>query len=221
MSFGGGAGLHLRHRISRDEEERPMAVYTGASMSLDGYISGPNESGFEHLFKWYNSGDVVVKTAQEEFELKMSLPSAEHWKANIDRTGALVVGRKLFNLTNGWGGKHPMGVPVVVLTHNVPDDQPVDGEWFHFVTDGIEAAVARAQEIAGDKAVGVNGGVIASQCLDAKILDEIWVELVPVLLGGGVPFFDHLKNVPVVLEGPVSIVEGEDVTHLRYRVRYE
>jgi dihydrofolate reductase len=193
-------------------------IYTGASMSLDGYVSGPNESGFEHLFKWYSSGDVEVPTTKPEMTLRMTQVSADHWRAIIDMTGALVVGRKLFDFTGGWGGNHPMGLPVVVLTHMPPEDWPADTP-FRFVTDGIEAAVATAKELAGDKGVGLNSGRIASQALDAGLLDEIWVDLVPVLLGGGTPFFDQLGTAPVELEGPVSVAEGTDVTHLRYRVR--
>jgi dihydrofolate reductase len=88
-----------------------------------------------------------------------------------------------------------------------------------FVTDGIESAIEKAREIAGDKVFGVNGGTIASRCLNAGLLDEIWVDLVPVLLGGGTPFLDQLVGAPVELEGPISVTEGNRVTHLRYRVR--
>ena len=195
-------------------------VYTGASMSLDGYIAGPGETGFEHLFKWYSNGEVEVPTANPDIPIRTTATSAEHFQAVIDQTGALLVGRKLFDLTNGWGGTHPMGVPVVVLTHRPPEDWPRGGTPFTFVTDGIEAAVEQAKALGGDKIVGVNGGTIASQCLNAGLLDEIWVDLVPVLLGGGTPFFDQLKGAPVELEGPTEVVEGKDVTHLRYRVRY-
>ena len=195
-------------------------VFTGASMSLDGYISGPAETGFEHLFKWYANGDVTVPTANPELTMHMSAVSAEHFRTIIDMTGALVVGRKLFDFTSGWGGTHPMDRPVVVVTHSVPEGWPREDAPFTFVTDGIESAIEQAKALAGDKVVAVNGGTIASQCLDARLLDEIWVDLVPVLLGEGTSFFDQLKNSPVELEGPTSIVEGTDVTHLRYRVRY-
>lgn len=193
-------------------------VYTGASMSLDGYISGPAESGFEHLFQWYSNGDMAVPTTDPNMTLQMTATSARHFREIVDNTGALIVGRKLFDLTNGWGGNHPMGRPVVVLTHNVPDGWPRDDAPFTFVTDGIEKAVAAAKALAGDKAVGVNGGTIARQCLDAGLLDEIWIDLIPVLLGGGTPFFDQLKTVPVAVDGP-TVLEGTGVTHLRYRVR--
>jgi dihydrofolate reductase len=194
-------------------------VYTGASMSLDGYISGPDESGFDQLFKWYRNGDVEVPTAMPDLMMRMSPVSAEHFRSIIDMTGALVVGRRLFDVTSGWGGRHPMDVPVVVLTHNPPEGWPQDTP-FTFVTDGIESAIEQARAIAGDKVVGVNGGTIASQCLNAGLLDEVWIDLVPVLLGDGTPFFADLSAAPAELEGPVSVTEGVDVTHLRYRVRY-
>jgi dihydrofolate reductase len=194
-------------------------VFTGASMSLDGYISGPNESGFEHLFKWYGNGDVAVPTADPELTPHMTEVSAEHFRAIRDMTGSIVVGRKLFDYTNGWGGNHPLGVPVVVLTHSVPDGWPREDAPFTFVSEGIERAVEVAKELAGDKVVGLNGGMIARQALDAGLLDEIWVDLIPVLLGAGTPFFSELAKAPVELEGPISNVQGTDVTHLRYRVK--
>jgi dihydrofolate reductase len=190
-------------------------IYTGASVSLDGYISGPDESGFEHLFKWYGNGDVEMEMGG--MPLKMSEASTRHVKDNLERTGALIVGRKLFDHTSGWGGKHPMGVPVAVVSHSVPEGWEREGEWFTFA-DSIESAVEKASEIADGKIVGVNGGTIASQCLDAGLLDEVWVDLVPVILGAGTPYFSSLGAAPHVLEGPISVTEGLDVTHLRYRV---
>src|ERR1700754_4012364 len=96
-------------------------VFSGASMSLDGYVSGPAESGFEHLFNWYENGDVVVETLNPELTMHMQPVSADHFRGIIEMCGALVVGRKLWDLTNAWGGRHPMDVPVVVLTHSLPD----------------------------------------------------------------------------------------------------
>ena len=194
-------------------------VYAGGTRSLDGYISGPDESGFEHLFQWYGSGDVEIPTTHDDLTFRVTPTDAEHIRTIVEETGVLVVGRHLFDMTNGWGGSHPLDRPVVVVTHNVPDGWPRDDAPFTFVTDGIEAAIAKAKEIAGDKVVGVNGGQIARQCLEAGLLDEIWVDLAPVLLGGGRPFFDQVAGAPYALEGPVSVVEGANVTHLRYRVR--
>jgi dihydrofolate reductase len=195
-------------------------TYTGASMSLDGYISGPEESGFDLLFDWYNNGDVVIETAKPELTMRCSPQSAVYFREVIDTAGAFVVGRRLFDVTNGWEGKHPIDIPVVVVTHEPPTDwQPKHRDHrFDFVTEGVETAVARARELAGEKAVVVNGGEMARQALEAGLIDELWVDLVPVLLGGGRPLFDHVKG-PVALEGPFSIVEGVNVTHLRYRVK--
>jgi dihydrofolate reductase len=193
-------------------------VTTGATMSLDGYIAGPEDSGFDLLFRWYGSGDVEIPTANPEMTWRTSAASAEHVRQLFAGTGALVVGRHLYDLTSGWGGRHPMDVPVVVLTHRLPEDRPAEDENFAFVTEGIEAAVAKAKELAGDRNVGVNGGTIARQCLDAGLLDEVHVDLVPVILGSGTQFFGQLASAPVELEGPISVVEGIGVTHIGYRV---
>lgn len=194
-------------------------VTTGATMSIDGYIAGPGESGFDLLFQWYGNGDVETPTGNPDMPFRTSPATARHLKELLESTGALVVGRHLYDFTNGWGGRHPMDVTTVVLTHRPPEDRPAEDENFVFVTEGIEAAVAKAREIAGDKNVGVNGGKMAQQCLDAGLLDEVHIDLVPVLLGGGTPFFSGLGTTPVQLDGPIAVVEGTGVTHLTYAVR--
>ena len=194
-------------------------VYTGASMSLDGYVAGPQESGFEHLFEWYRNGDVEIPTTNPELTMHTTARSAAHFREILQMSGALVVGRHLWDFTNAWGGKHPMGCPVVVLTHTVPEGWAREGEWFTFVTGGIEEAVETAKKLAGGKSVGLNSGQIAAQALDAGLVDEVWIDLVPVLLGGGTPFFSGRSATPALLDGPYSVVEGDRVTHLRYRVR--
>src|SRR4051794_31434467 len=90
-------------------------------------------------------------------------------------------------MVNGWGGRHPMDVTTVVLTHRLPGDRPAEDDNFVFVTGGIEAAVAKARQIAGDRNVGVDGGQMARQCLDAGLLDEVHVDLVPLLLAAERP----------------------------------
>jgi dihydrofolate reductase len=195
-------------------------VVTGASVSLDGYIAGPNETGFEHLFAWYGGGDIEFPSTHPELTFRLSDPDHAYLKEYVDGVGVLVVGRRLFDLTDGWGGTHPLDRPVVVVTHRVPEDwvQTHPAAPFTFVTDDLGSAVDRARQIAGEKNVGVNGGTIARQCLELGLLDEIWLDLVPVLLGDGTPFFDHVQTAPVLLDGP-DIIPGERVTHLRYRVR--
>jgi dihydrofolate reductase len=198
---------------------RMSKIYTGATMSLDGYIAGPNESGFDLLFQWYEAGDIEMKTTSPTLTFRMSETDTAYVNHITEITGCLVVGRHLFDITNGWGGKHTLGIPYVVLTHSVPDGWERESEWCTFVTEGgIEAAVAKAREIAGDKGVCLNGGTIASQGLEAGLVDEVWVDLAPVILGGGTPFFPALGGAPYSLNGPTSVVEGTKVTHLRYEV---
>jgi dihydrofolate reductase len=108
-----------------------------------------------------------------------------------------------------------MGVAVYILTHEPPADWPADST-IHFVTDGLESAVAQAREAAGGKDIGIATPGVVRQCLDAGLLDELQINLIPVVLGEGVPFFDGIAR-EVSLEGP-EVIEGKGVTHLRYRV---
>ena len=192
-------------------------ISTGASVSLDGYISGPGESGFEHLFAYMAAGDVEVPTAQPQMTLRMTPENARFQRELLARTGAIVVGRHLYDMTGAWGGTHPMGCPVVVLTHNPPAEAP--SSQFHYVTSGIEEAVATAARLADGREVGLNAGRVARQALAAGLLDEVWISLVPVFLGGGTPFFPDLAgDAPLLLDGP-EVTPGTGVTHLHYRVR--
>jgi len=194
-------------------------VTTGFSMSLDGFIAGPNED-FQQLFAWMASGDTeyTVMIGENEQKLKIAAESIEMFDDAINTTGALVAGRRLYELTNGWGGHHPVGAPVVVVTHR-PRPEWVEEEWpVTFVTDGVESAIEQAKEIAGVKKVVVASATIVQQCLNAGLLDEIHIDLVPFLLGDGVRLFEHLKVAPVALEDPqVSI--GKGVTHLTYGIK--
>jgi dihydrofolate reductase len=195
-------------------------VMTGASVSLDGYISGPEETGFDKLFAWYEAGDIKFESTHPEIPFNLTEPDYRYLRQYVDGVGVLVVGRHLFDMVDGWGGTHPMDRPVVVVTHHVPN------EWidahpaapFTFVTQGVAAAVDEARQIAGDKNVGVNAGKIASQCLELGLVDEVYMDLVPVVLGGGTPYFEALGISPIELDGP-DIIAGTRVTHLRYVVR--
>ena len=194
-------------------------VLTGASVSLDGYISGPDESGFEKLFAWYDAGDIKFDSTHPEIPFNLTEPDYRYLRDYVDKVGVLVVGRHLFDMVDGWGGTHPMDRPVVVVTHNVPDEwvQGHPDAPFTFVTDGVERAIEVAREIAGDRNVGVNAGKIASQCLELGLLDEVYFDLVPVIMGGGTPYFEPFSG-PVELDGP-EVIEGTRVTHLKYVVR--
>jgi dihydrofolate reductase len=196
-------------------------VSAGATMSLDGFIAGPEETGFDLLFKWYGAGDVEVEMPRADSGIpasRVSAATAELLRREMSSFGALVVGRHLYDAVHAWGGRHPLDVTTVVLTHRPPPDRPAADENFVFVTEGIEAAIAKAREIAGDRNVGVNGGQMARHALQAGLLDEIGVDLVPVVLGAGTRLFADLGPPPVEFDGPILVVEGIGVTHLRYRV---
>ena len=192
-------------------------VVASASMSLDGYIA-KDDNTIGRLFDWLQNGRVEFPTVNQNITLHLSPQSAEYWQRWLSGLGALVCGRTLFDFTGGWGGRHTMDVPVVVVTHEVPT------EWveahpdapFHFVTDGVAAAVAKAQEIAGDATVAVAAGTIAGQCLQLGLLDAVAIDLVPVVMGRGRPFFAGLQADDVLLDDPVVCIRGDRVTHLVY-----
>ena len=181
------------------------------SMSLDGRVATPDDD-ISRLVRWFFDGDTEVAPGAP---LRTSQASAELMREALATVGAIIGGRRYFDLAQGWGGRHPMGVPVYILTHEPPADWPADST-IHFVTDGLHSAVAQAREAAGDKHVAIATPGTVRQCLDAGLLDELQVNVVPVVLGDGLPFFDGIDR-SVELEGP-TVVEGTGVTHLRYRV---
>jgi dihydrofolate reductase len=194
-------------------------VVTEASMSLDGYIA-KQDNTIGALFDWLQNGEVEFPAPAGDITFHLSEASAEHWRRWISGLGALVVGRTLFDVTDGWGGRHTLDVPVVVVTHQVPTDwvESHPDAPFSFVTEGVEAAVARAQQEAGHRAVCVSAGTIAGQCLALGLLDEVMAHLVPVVMGGGRPFFGDLPPDDVLLGDPTLSVQGDRVTHLLFPV---
>jgi dihydrofolate reductase len=194
-------------------------VISEMSMSLDGFVADPSDE-VGPLFDWYGNGEVETPTADPaRWTFRTSEASARHLREQLERTRALVAGRRLFDVGR-WGETgQPFGdVPIFVVTHTVPDGWPRGDRQITFVTDGVERAVEQAKAAAGEGWVGVGGANVAQQCLNAGLLDEVHVNLVPVLLGKGIRYFDGLSNPPLVLEGP-TVVEGTGVIHLRYRVR--
>jgi dihydrofolate reductase len=193
-------------------------VIAALSMSLDGFIATPDD-GVEHIFDWYGAGGVRFEWPGNDMTSDVTPASAAYLREMVENAGALVVGRRVFDMTDGWGGHHPVGVPVFVVSHRGPEgwDERHDPSLTTFVR-GVADAVQQAQAVAGDKSVGVSGASIAQQCLDLELLDEIHVELAPVILGSGIPFFANLARTPVLLENP-TVIEGDRVTHLVYRVR--
>jgi len=201
-------------------------VMVELSMSLDGFIAGPNDGpwnglgdGGDRLFKWYSSGDTDFPLPGTDMVFKISRDSAEFLHETWPTIGASVTGRRTFDIAGGWGGNPPGGAGAshFVVTHTVPQEWVNPGSPFTFVTDGVESAVEKAKQAAGDKNVDVIGASIVQQCLKAGLLDEIQIDLALVLLGGGVRLFDHLGAEPIELER-IKVVEAPDITHLRFRV---
>ena len=190
-------------------------VGTGFSTSLDGFIAGPNDD-VQHVFKWFFSGDTEVKYPSG-MTVMVSPESAKVLHEQIETTGALVTGRRQFDNTKAWGGRHPFDVPVFVVTHTTPQEWTQQESPFTFVTNGVESAIEKAKQVAGDKNVVVDGASIAQQAIKAGLVDEIGIDLVPVLLGNGVRFFDNLDPEPIELE-ITRVIEAPGVTHIRYRV---
>lgn len=188
------------------------------SMSLDGYVADLND-GVADVFDWYfTSGDVEFQSGgSDPMTFKVSTPSAEHLRALTSELGAMVTGRRTFEVAHGWDGNHAWG-PAFVLTHQIPDGWPRPNSTVHFVTDGIESAVNQAKAAAAGKSVGAHGADTIQQLLNAGLLDEIHVDLVALLLGSGVRLFEHLAGTPAVLGNP-TVTPGVGVTHLRYPVR--
>lgn len=195
-------------------------VVASASMSLDGYIA-KEDNTIGHLFDWLDHGDIECRTISPDITFHLSQTSFDYWQGWVSSLGSLVCGRTLFDFTDGWGGRHTMDVPVVVVTHEAPADWITahPDASLEFVTDGVEAAVARAQEIAGDRTVAVAAGTIAKQCLELGLLDEVAVDLVPVVLGGGRPYFGDLSPGDVPLGDATTCIPSELVIHLVYPVQ--
>ncbi|MBA3875164.1 MAG: dihydrofolate reductase family protein [Anaerolineae bacterium] len=198
-------------------------VIFNMTMSLDGFVAGPNDGpnnplgdGGEPIFKWYNSGDTDYTFPGMGLKAKISKASVKRLDKAIKSAGALVTARKTFDIANAWGGQHPTDVPVVVLTHHIPQEWVKEGSPFTFVTDGIESAIHKAKALAGKKDVIVSTATTLQQCLNAGLMDEITIDLVPVVLGKGVKLFDNLKKTPELEQ--ISVVEGTGVTHIQYRV---
>lgn len=191
-------------------------VFSHMTMSLDGYIAQRDDQVGE-LFEWYEAGEVSVPSANKDVSFRVDAASAGMLKDLTENVGALVSGRRLFDVANGWGDMHPTGAPVVVVTHEAAPDAKSKFPRTTFVS-GVEQAIAKAKEIAGDKDVTVASANVIQQALGLQLLDEICVSLVPVLFGDGIPYFSKLQGGHVLLEDPV-VVQGRRAVHLRYPVR--
>jgi len=195
-------------------------LVAGLSMSLDGYIAGPHDGpgnplgdGGHRLFEWWTAGNEQIGPDARFRPPARSRPIVEEmWQA-----GALITGRRTFDIARGWGGRHPLGVPFFVLTTRPVDQWAGPGTGGTVVADGIDSALEQARAAACGRTIGVCAANVAQQYLKAGLLDEIHIDLVPVLLGGGVSFLADLPGRRYDLEC-TRVIESDGVTHLRYHV---
>lgn len=184
-----------------------------ASVSVDGFIADENDDPGP-LFEWLMSGGVPL---DDGGVLKVSQASFGYTRAYWDQIAVTIVGRHVFDMTDGWDGQPPSAVDhVVVVTHRPPPEGWDSSAPFHFV-DGIEAAVAEAQALAGDRFVEIAAGDVGGQALAAGIVDEVRMDVVPVVFGSGKRFFGSVEA-HHLLEDP-EVIQGNRVLHLRYPVR--
>jgi dihydrofolate reductase len=189
-------------------------------MSLDGFIANPDDST-EGLFDWFDSGDTEYVFPNGKMTVRLSPASAMVMRDIWQRVGAIVTGRRMFDIAHGWGGTHPLNVPVFVVSHSIPEGWPRDDAPFTFVTgvaDGVERAIEQAKKVAGEKMVLVAGANVAQQALKSGLDDELELDLVPVLHGRGIRAFEYLGVEPIKLERIFAVL-APDVTHLRFRVK--
>jgi dihydrofolate reductase len=190
-------------------------VIASAVVSLDGFVAD-TEDGVGPLFDWYGNGPVEVYGSDPGRPFHVSQASADYINATWPNVRSCVIGRRLFDITNGWHGVPAAGEHVFVVTHEPPTDWGYPDAPFTFVTDGVASAIRQAKTFAGDGDVSVTAGEIGSQALAEGLADELHLGLVPVLLGSGKPCFATAAE--EMLEDP-RIIEGDRVLHLIYRVR--
>ncbi len=204
------------------------------SVSTDGFVAGPNQSeenplgeGGEQLHEWVLKLEAWRKPhGREGGETNAS---SAVFAQSLENVGAVVMGRGMFGGGPGpwgedpwrgwWGEEPPFHMPVFVVTHHAREPLEMEGgTTFHFVTEGIEAALEQAKAAAGGADVSLGGGAsVAQQYLRAGLLDEVLLNVAPVMLGSGTRLFENLEGAAIGLER-TQVVEGPDATHIRYRV---
>jgi dihydrofolate reductase len=180
-------------------------------VSVDGFIADDHDE-VGPLFDWYSNGDAELMPG-----FGVSRASFDYVRPMWDQIGSMVIGRHLFDLTNGWEGKPPAGDHVVVVTHR-PKPEGWHPEASYFFVDDVAAAVAKARELAGEHIVAVAAGDAGGQALAQGLVDEVAMDVVPVVFGSGKRYFGSV-DAQHLLEDPHVVIQGDRVLHLRYRVR--
>ncbi|TQS29366.1 dihydrofolate reductase family protein [Microbispora sp. KK1-11] len=194
------------------------------AVSVDGFIADESD-GVGPLHDWYFTGDTPITEGGDQqydhsgtgSDFKVSRASAEYVRPMWESIGAIVMGRNLFDLVNGWEGRPPAGEHVVVVSHRPKPEGWHPEASYHFVDD-VAAAIDKAQELAGERIVGVNAGDVGGQILAAGLVDEVAMDVVPVVFGSGKRYFGGIDG-QHLLEDPHVVTQGDRVLHLRFKVR--
>jgi dihydrofolate reductase len=198
-------------RVATGQDFCMTKVIMQTIVSVDGFIATADDE-VGPLFDWFNTGDVPLHDGA-----LVTRQSFDHYRPTLDAIGALIVGRHVFDMTDGWGGNPPAGDHCVVVSH-----RPAPSGWdaaapFHFV-DNVTDAVRLAKELAGDRNVSIAAGDVGGQIFEAGLVDEVALDVVPVVFGTGKRYFGSLSK-QVLLENPDAVVQGDRVLHLRFKVR--
>jgi dihydrofolate reductase len=188
-------------------------VVMHAVVSVDGYVADERDE-VGPLFDWYFNGETEIVQGGP---FKVSQVSSEYVKPMWDSIGSMVIGRHLFDLTNGWDGRPPTGEHVVVVSHRPRPEGWHPEASYHFVHD-VTAAIERAKDLAGERTVAVAAGDMGGQALALGLVDEVAMDVVPVVFGSGRRYFGDV-SAQQLLEDPDVVIRGDRVLHLRYRVR--
>jgi dihydrofolate reductase len=193
-------------------------------VSVDGFIADKNDD-VGPLHEWYFSGDTpITEGGDQQFDhsgvgsgFKVSAASAEYVRSMWDAIGVIVMGRHLFDLVNGWEGYPPTGDHVVVVSHR-PKPEGWHPEASYVFVNSVTAALGKAEELAGERTVAVNAGDVGGQILAAGFVDEVAMDVVPVVFGSGKRYFGSIDR-QHLLEDPHVVIQGDRVLHLRFKVR--
>ena len=193
-------------------------------VSVDGFIADENDD-VGSLHEWYFSGDTPIMDRKNlDFDhsgararFAVSGASADYVRSMWASIGVIVMGRHLFDLVNGWEGDPPTGDHVVVVSHRPKPEGWHPEASYHFVDD-VTAAIAKAQDLAGERTIAVNAGDVGSQILAAGLVDEVAMDVVPVVFGSGKRYFGGIED-QYLLDDPHVVIQGERVLHLRFKVR--
>src|SRR3954471_2594563 len=184
-----------------------------AVVSVDGFIADASDD-VGPLFEWYFNGDAEIVDGGP---FKVTQASLGYVRPMWERIGSTVIGRHLFDLTNGWEGVPPAGEHIVVVTHRPRPDGWHPEASCHFAGD-VGAGIAVAKELAGERDVAVAAGEVGGQAFALGLIDEVAMDVVPVVFGSGKRYFGSV-NTRHLLEDPHTVIQGDRVLHLSYRVR--